>query len=195
MPRLSRLFAIVWWVGCAAAAHAADAADTKGLPEWLTVSTASGDYVVNVATSMAWKRCVEGMRWNGRRCEGRALRLSHADAVALARSRSQADGVTWRLPSAKELQRLAQRNAHPPHGEGPLMPVDDDEWCWSSTTPVDTSAINEYSYGNISRGVNGQNMARLHFLHGVAVNMASAEMRSDTPRRDLLYVRLVRPVD
>lgn len=186
------LCAIVSWVLCGPAALAANAQE-QAEADWLT--TTSGDYVVQLSTRLAWPRCVEGMRWTGRRCEGRPLRLSHADALALARSRGKAEGVAWRLPGVKELQRLAQRNLHPPRTQAPLMPVDGDEWCWSSTTPVDTSRINEYSYGNVVRGVNGQNMARLQFLHAWSVDMASAQTRGNTPKRDLLYVRLVRPVD
>lgn len=183
-----RAFAL--WALCAATAHAAEPAD---VPEWLI--TSDGAYVVHMTAGTAWKRCLEGMQWNGKRCDGQPLMLSHTDALALARSRSKADGVTWRLPSAKELQRLAQRNSRTTRTTSPLLPVGSDEWCWSSTTPVDTSRINEYSYGNIMRGVNDHNMARLQFLHAWAVDMNTADARSDTPRRDRLHVRLVRSVD
>lgn len=189
-PSTIQAIALSALILCASTACAADAQDR---PEWLT--TPRGDYVVHLGTSVAWKRCVEGMRWTGRRCEGRPLRLSHADALVLARSRSVTEGIAWRLPGVKELQRLAQRNAHPPHTEDPLIPAGDEEWCWSSTTPVDTSKVNDYSYGNVTRGVNGQNMARVHFLHAWSVNMSTGQTRSDTSRRDLLYVRLLRPVD
>lgn len=180
----------------ACAIGTAQAAGTAEAPEWLTMP--DGAYVVHVPAKVAWPRCVEGMRWTGKRCEGQALQLSQSEALALARSRSQAEGVAWRLPSLKELQRLAQQNLHAKAETGtktPWLPGGDDAWCWTGTAVVDTSTVNEYSYGNAMRGVNAQNMARLQFLHAWAVNTSTGESRKDVLKRTLLSVRLVRSLD
>jgi hypothetical protein len=169
------------------------AADAPANPEW--VVTADGAFVVHLSANVAWPRCMEGQRWTGQRCEGQALRMNQTEALALARARHKADGVAWRLPHLQELQLLARRNTRPPTPERPLLPGADDAWCWSSTAAVDTSVINEYSYGNVVRGVNAQNMARAQFLHAWAVNTATAEARKDVLKQNLLQVRLVRPLD
>lgn len=72
-------------------AHAR-AADAPVQPDW--VITADGGCVVHLGAGMAWPRCVEGMRWHGRACEGQPVRLDFAAAQALARSRQQTTGVT-----------------------------------------------------------------------------------------------------
>jgi hypothetical protein len=168
---------------------AAGAHGTEDRPEWIT--TSDGAFFVHLSAGVAWPRCFEGMRWTGQRCDGHPLQLSHADALALARSRSQADGVAWRLPTVKELQRFGQHNLRQSRGKSSVAT----EWCWSGTSVIDTSQPNEYSYGNVMRGVNSQNMVRVNFLHAWSVNTSTAETRSDTPKSELLYVRLIRSID
>jgi hypothetical protein len=169
------------------------AADARALPDW--VVTADGAYIVQRSAGLAWPRCVEGQRWSGRACVGLALQLDQAQALALARTRGQADGAAWRLPQLKELQALAAQNRHADRGQGPLLPDSPPGWCWTATANIDTAPINEYSYGNVMRGVNNQNLARLQFLHAWAVDTATAEARKDMPKRSLQWVRLVRPLD
>jgi hypothetical protein len=169
------------------------AADGRALPDW--VLTADGAHIVHRSAGVAWPRCVEGQRWNGRACVGRALQLDHAKALALAQAREKADGVAWRLPRLRELQALAQQNVHADSGQGPLLPDSPPGWCWTSTANIDTAPVNEYSYGNVMRGVNGQNLARLQFLHAWAVNTATGNARKDVLKDSPQWVRLVRPVD
>ncbi|MEP7297639.1 MAG: DUF1566 domain-containing protein [Burkholderiales bacterium] len=189
MARGSMLLA---WIACMLCVSTAHAAGAPTPPEWLT--TSDGAFVVHLSAGMAWPRCVEGQRWTGKRCEGQALLLTQSEALALARSRTQADGVAWRLPTVKELQRLAEQGLRA-DARPPWLPGGNDAWCWTGTSTVDTSAVNEYSYGNVMHGVTGQNMTRVRFLHAWAVNASTAEVRKDVLKRTPLNVRLVRPVD
>jgi hypothetical protein len=178
---------------CALTVPAVRAADGRALPDW--VVTADGAHIVHRSAGVAWPRCVEGLRWNGRGCVGRALQLDHAQALALARAREKADGVAWRLPHLKELQALVGQSVRPAGAQGPLLPDSPAGWCWTATAHIDTAPVNDYNYGNVMRGVNNQNVARLQFLHAWAVDTATGEARKDVLRRSPQWVRLVRPVD
>lgn len=169
------------------------AAAPPSQPEW--VITADGAYIVHLSANVAWPRCAEGMRWSGSRCEGQALLLDHAAALALAQRRAKADGVAWRLPHMKELQGLARQGAKPADALGAWLPNNPTGWCWSATANVDTRTINEYSYENVKRGVTAENMARVQFMHGWAVDTTTGEARKDALKRSQLLVRLVRPLE
>jgi hypothetical protein len=163
-------------------------------PEWAL--SEDGAYVIHREARVAWPRCVEGMAWDGKQCAGAPLLLERHEALALAQTRSQARGATWRLPHVKELQQLASANARAAHSDGTaLLPAASHAWCWSATAVVDTRRFNEYNYGNVARGLNKSNVNQLGFLHGWAVNTADGEARGDVPRRTKLSVRLVLPLD
>jgi hypothetical protein len=178
---------------CGLAGAVALAAEAPAPPEWII--SADGGYIVHLSANVAWPRCVEGMRWSGHSCEGRALMLDHAAALALAQRRAKAEGVAWRLPQFKELQGLARLGARPADAMGTWLPNNPPGWCWSATASVDTRTINEYSYENVSRGVTSENMARVQFLHAWAVDTTTGEARKDALKRSPLLVRLVRPLD
>jgi hypothetical protein len=158
---------------------------------WATPLQASpdGQVLIDEAAGIAWARCVEGMKWDGRHCTGTPQHLTHAQALNAAAQRRQAEGLDWRLPRAAELKRL------PKAAPGNALLADaPTELHWSSTTTIDTSAFNPYDYGNIQRGVNMHNANRATFLHGWAVNPATGEAHGDVPKRTRLAVRLVRPL-
>lgn len=178
---------------CSLLGAAGLAAAAPAQPEWII--TADGGYIVHLRAGVAWPRCVEGMRWTGRACEGQPLRLDHAAALALAQSRAKTDGVAWRLPHMKELQGLARQGAKPADAMGAWLPNNPPGWCWSATANVDTRSVNEYNYGNMARGVTAENMARVQFMHAWAVDTATGEARKDALKRSPLLVRLVRPLD
>lgn len=158
--------------------------------------SADGSLVLHLSTRAVWSRCVEGMRWDGQRCVGEALWLDHAGALALARKRTEVDGLAWRLPHVKELQHLLEVNAHASAGRtAGFLPEPPSGWCWTGTAPVNTSSFNEYSYGNVMRGLTAQNTIQVRFLHGWAVNLATGEARDDALKRSLLLVRLVAAVE
>ena len=180
-------------VGCLLPALVAATACAAGPPVAPDFApSADGASVINRHTRLAWLRCDEGMQWNGETCVGQALLLDRPEAIALAAARSKADGVSWRLPRVPELQRLANT----PVGLDPrLFPAAPRGWHWSATDNIDTTAFNQYNYGNITQGRTNDNTNRLAFLHGWAVNMATGEARGDVTRRTRLPVRLVRAVD
>jgi hypothetical protein len=132
------------------------------------------------------------MQWNGKTCTGRPQRLDHAQAAALANARWKAEGVRWRLPRVPELKRLVDKTINPPGLDPVLFPAAPHDWHWSGTANVVTGSGNPYNYGNVMDSRGGGDMA---FRQGWAVNLESAETRSDVGKATQLLVRLVRPYE
>ena len=152
---------------------------------------ADGALVIDTRAKIAWPRCVEGMRWDGKTCTGHASLLTYAEAKALATQRWKADGVRWRLPRVPELRRLVDRSAHPPAVDPMLFPNAPGGWQWTGTSSVNAGAVNPYAYENAARG--GKRADELKVQHAWAVDMDSAKGRGDMPRGTALPVRLLRP--
>ena len=71
------------------------------------VISADGQEVTDTATRLTWKRCAEGMRWNGKVCSGKAMRYSFAGAKKEAANGAAA----WRIPTRDELVALVDKTA------------------------------------------------------------------------------------
>lgn len=72
--------------------------------------SADGQQVTDSSNGLVWRRCAEGMTWNGRLCAGKPLRVKLAGAKAAARA-AAADGKAWRLPTRDELRTLVDAKA------------------------------------------------------------------------------------
>lgn len=175
---------------CALVAHSALAGDQAQPPD-LVVSK-DGTCVSDLRSKLAWSRCAEGMQWNGQTCAGEPHLVSHAEALSLARARSKAEGLPWRVPRVKELQHLVSKAAHAGQGKAVFFPAAPPGWHWAVSVNIDVSEVNPYDYSNIERGVTAQNANRMAFLHGWAVNAQSGVARGEVPKRTKLPVRLVR---
>jgi hypothetical protein len=178
---------LVLAVACCAAASAAE-------PQVLAVSP-DGFEVTDDKYGVAWARCAEGMQWSGKTCTGVALRLDHTQALAAAAARRKADGLSWRLPRVPELKRLAAQSEQLRHHEPRPFPAAPADWYWSSSTTLDTSRVNPYAYGNISKGLTEQSATRISFLHGWAVHSTNGQTDGAVLKRSTLPVRLVRSLD
>lgn len=153
-----------------------------------------GQALLDGAAQRAWSRCVEGMRWDGRACQGEARRVTHAEALAAARARSEADGLPWRVPTVPELRHFGERLAHAaqPAALAPAAPAG---WYWTSTARIDSEAVNPYAYSNVQRGATESHVDRLVVQVGWVVDPRSGETRGDMPRRERLPLRLVRSTE
>jgi hypothetical protein len=70
-----------------------------------TVS-ADGQEVADRWTGLVWRRCVEGMTWNGMTCTGLPFFGMWQHALQLADVEAQRTRKAWRLPNVKELASL-----------------------------------------------------------------------------------------
>lgn len=152
----------------------------------------AGQQVLDRSSGLQWARCVEGMQWDGRGCRGAARLATHAEALALARERSKAEGRLWRVPRVSEWRQLSEHLAVSREPADRLFPAAPAGWYWSSTAQVDSETANPYNYRNIQRGNSGLTQNRLDMLHGWAAQPATGESRGDVPKREKLPVRLVR---
>ena len=149
--------------------------------------SADGSEVHDLRARLAWPRCLHGMQWRGQRCEGQPQRLTYGQAQKLAQSRHSDDALRWRLPRAKELQRLRQSAAAP--GQATLLPAVPGDWHWTGTAAVNASAVNQYTYDQTGPGRN-----RLAAQQAWAVDWATGQASGEMGRGQALLVRLVRPL-
>ncbi|MBL8279810.1 MAG: hypothetical protein JNL93_24305 [Pelomonas sp.] len=159
-------------------------------PPGLTLSP-DGQEVLDVSGGHAWARCVEGMRWDGRACQGEPALFTLAEALAMARARSETSGRGWRVPRVPELKRFGDRLAHAAQ-PATLAPAAPAGWYWTSTVRIDSEAVNPYAYRNVQRGATESRADRLVPQVGWAVDPRSGEARGDMSRRERLPLRLVR---
>jgi len=193
------LFACRPWIAGLAAALAATAAwpqdgdepPATPAPSRLVPSEA-GDLVVDQRAKVAWARCVEGTRWNGKTCAGLPLLFDRSEAMAAATERAKTEGVAWRVPRANELRHLVNKRGIPPGVDTVLFPAAQGTWHWSSTTKIRTNSINAYNYGSAMRGSTGGTASHLSVRQAWAVDMGSGEA-SDVDKTSRLPLRLVRP--
>lgn len=150
------------------------------------------DEVRETGSSLVWARCAEGMRWSGHHCLGRPLLLSRTEAMQRATERQRESGLAWRLPTAKELQRLVKLNRQTEGLDPKLFPDAPLGWHWSATTRTNGQSVNAYRYDNIARGVSGESVNRLSFLQGWAVDLGTGDMNGEVAKKSEMPVRLVR---
>lgn len=180
------LLALCWAVD-------ARSAESDAQPNFALSS--DGAYVIDIHAKLAWPRCAEGMRWDGRTCQGEPQRLTYAKATALARERRQAAGVPWRLPRLTELRRLVGRASNPTGLDAELFPGAPRDWHWSATANVDQSPVNQYNYGNVMKSRKPKSSSESALLTGWAVNLDTGESRGDMNRNTKMSVRLVMTIE
>lgn len=66
----------------------------------------NGNEVLDTQTGLIWRRCIEGMRWNGKSCEGHVFVGMLVDSLERAAMQTSVTGKNWRLPNVKELASL-----------------------------------------------------------------------------------------
>ena len=68
--------------------------------------SADGSEATDSQTGLIWRRCIEGLTWNGTTCAGDRLLFNQLEA----QERAKAKAGGWRLPSVKELSSIVDRS-------------------------------------------------------------------------------------
>jgi Protein of unknown function (DUF1566) len=80
-----------------------------------------------------WRRCVEGMAWNGSTCTGSARSFTLLEALSHAAAEAALTGLPWHVPNVKEMNWVVRRENVAPATDRaafPNTPVGD--YCSSS---------------------------------------------------------------
>jgi hypothetical protein len=106
------------------------------------VPSADGTEIRDTSTNakLTWRRCVEGMAWNGSTCAGRPALFTQQQALVRAAQESAASGEPWRVPSVKELNWLVHRAYASPAIDHAAFPATPPAPTWTSTPEVRRSA-------------------------------------------------------
>ncbi|GAA5182183.1 hypothetical protein GCM10025771_30850 [Niveibacterium umoris] len=133
---MKRVCSSVLGVSLAAAALLLTAATPAVAEERYTVS-ADGQEVVDNTAHLVWKRCVEGMAWDGQKCAGKPVLFKLPAAKAQAASEAKASGKEWRLPTRDELVALVVKNKKKPMIDQALFPNTPPTQTWASRPGFD----------------------------------------------------------
>lgn len=94
--------------------------------------SADGQEVTDAASRLTWRRCPEGMRWDGKTCSGKLMKFNYAGAKQAAASARSA-GKPWRVPTRDELVALMDRDAKKkPKIDGEAFPKTPNSPFWAS---------------------------------------------------------------
>lgn len=115
--------------------------------------SADGSEVTDPRTGLTWRRCVEGMNWNGTTCIGMPLEINHEAALRRATEQAKSSGIAWRLPNIKELSSLMQNGRRNPTIDVvsfPATPFYTQTWSSTPDVKIPHSAwVFSFSYANI----------------------------------------------
>jgi len=75
-----------------------------------TISS-DGQEVTDTTTRLAWRRCAEGMQWDGKTCAGKLKTYKYGEAKDAAAAAAKHDAKAWRIPARDELVALVDKTA------------------------------------------------------------------------------------
>jgi hypothetical protein len=95
-------------------------------------ASSDGREVHDARTKLAWRRCVEGMQWNGSACAGTPLRFDWPAAQAHAKQQAG-----WRVPTLQELASIVDDRRVEPAADAMLFPGTPSAALWTATASAD----------------------------------------------------------
>lgn len=113
-----------------------------------TVS-ADGQEVQDTQAKLTWRRCAEGMRWDGKACTGKASKFSYGAAQQHASAQASASAQAWRLPTKAELLSLVDKSKKKPLIDTSAFPGTPNAMFWA-TRPEANDNLNAWivNFGN-----------------------------------------------
>jgi len=73
--------------------------------------SSDGQDVTDTTTKLAWRRCAEGLRWDGKACSGKLKTYKYPEAKDAAAALAKSDGKGWRIPTRDELVGIVDKTA------------------------------------------------------------------------------------
>ncbi len=90
--------------------------------------------VLDTQTGLIWRRCVEGMTWNGTTCVGEPFGAMLQEGLQRAASEARLTGKAWRLPNIKELTSLVDTSQQNLAIDLAVFPATPNDQVWSSSS-------------------------------------------------------------
>ena len=111
--------------------------------------SSDGQEVQDSQTSLTWRRCAEGMNWDGKTCAGKASKFSYAAAVKQASAVAAKGAQGWRLPTRAELLTLVDKTQKKPLIDRAAFPGTPNGLFWA-TRPEANDNLNAWivNFGN-----------------------------------------------
>jgi Protein of unknown function (DUF1566) len=75
-----------------------------------TVSS-DGQEVTDSTTRLVWRRCAEGLHWDGKACSGKLMTFKYGEAREAAAGAAKGAAKAWRIPAKDELVALVDKTA------------------------------------------------------------------------------------
>lgn len=97
---------------------------------------ADGTEVTDQGSGLIWRRCIEGMSWDGVTCTGTPEGYTHSQAPKQAAAQAAATGKGWRLPNHRELSSISDSLKQPPAVDPATFPAAPTGWFWSVSPNV-----------------------------------------------------------
>ncbi len=133
-----------------------------------------GSEVTDQKTGLIWRRCAEGMSWDGTSCAGVASTFTHEAALQQATTQASRSAIAWRLPNIRELSSIADKNFFNPTIDSMVFPA----------TPSKGGPVPRSVFGSSSPNIGDPTLVwSVDFSPGIV---------SFQPRSTSHYVRLVR---
>jgi hypothetical protein len=93
-----------------------------------------GAEVFDTQTGLTWRRCVEGMKWDGKTCSGYPFGGMLVEGLQRAASEARLTGKAWRLPNIKELGSLIDTSQSNLAIDLTTFPETPNDQIWSSSS-------------------------------------------------------------
>jgi len=158
MSRSMTVFKKLAMLSLLAAAAASSSAQGR-----FTVS-ADGQEVLDSTSRLTWRRCAEGMDWDGKTCTGKPLKFKFAGAKAKAAASAQG---AWRVPTRDELVGLVDmKSKKKPRIDGEAFPMTPAVPFWATRPGTDDNLnawLVSFSSGKVAGNV-GQSKFALRLV-------------------------------
>ena len=90
--------------------------------------------VLDTQTGLIWRRCVEGMKWDGKTCSGSPFYGMFQEVLERASNQARLTGKPWRVPNVKELGSLVDSTQTTISIDSTVFPATQNDQFWSSSS-------------------------------------------------------------
>ena len=128
------------------------------------VVSADGQEVLDTRTSLVWRRCVEGMTWDGSTCKGKAAKYKFGEAKQKAEAAAPERGKPWRVPMKDELATLVIQQKKKPMTDKGAFPNTPASLLWAKRPGFDDNLngwMIHFGSGKVFGGIGTKGFVRL----------------------------------